>query len=80
MSDRTLFGHPIRAGTTGEFYPDKMTLAEFIKEMHASLDGFEANMRVLAKPGTEGGWWAGPQYIEVFAERFLAWCEIEEER
>lgn len=75
MSTRTLFGHPIRF-TTEHCHEHKITLDEFVKEMHANLDGYAQNMRVLG----EGHWSKDPRYIEQWVESMLAWSEIEEDR
>lgn len=76
---RTIFNLPVRS-TTLDNYPNKMGLDEFISTTRANLDGFAANMKVLAKPGTESGWYADAHYIEQWTETFLAWSEIEEKR
>jgi len=76
---RTLFDKPIRF-TTLDYYPEKMSVDEFVQTMQANLVGFAANMKTLAKPGTESGWYADPHYVEQWTETFLAWSEIEEKQ
>lgn len=79
MEVRTIFGKPVRF-TTLDCYPDKMDVNEFVDTMRSNLDGFAANMKMLAKPGTESEWHANSHYVEEWAESFLAWSEIEEAR
>lgn len=76
---RTLFGHPIRAETTAVFFPDPITLDEFLSEMRSNLEGFESNMR-RATPDNDPLKWLEPKHVEYWVEMWLAWSEIEEER
>lgn len=70
---RTLFGCPIRKDTTELFFPYKISLDEFIEYIR-NVDGFAENLRRLGSKYTED------RFIEEWAETYLAYCEIEEER
>jgi len=72
MSERRLFGRPIRPETTGEFFPYKLTLESFCERMKNNVDGFEKNMKNL------GGVASRAKYIERWTEQLLAWSEIEQ--
>ena len=70
---RTLYGRPIRKSTTEEMYPDKMSIYEFKQDVIDNFDAFVENME-QNRFGQEG------KYAEEWAEIFLSWSEIEEER
>lgn len=73
MTDRTIFGKPIRKSTTELFYPYKISLEEFVKVMKG-VDGYANNMRNLGHQACKS------RYVEEWFESFGAWSEIEEER
>lgn len=69
--DRKLFGRPVRKTTTLGFYPNKLSLDEFIKCISKSLEPFRINMENLKN--------TKPRYIEDWYELFMAWSEVEQE-
>lgn len=74
MSDRRIFNHPIRKETTAEFFPDKLTIEEFEREIIENFKFYKVNMYKLGNPAINN------KYIEEWVEQYLAWLEIEEER
>lgn len=78
MSGRTLFERPVRY-TTELFFPEKMTLDEFISSMEAALRGYKGNMEHLDRQ-PDYTFAREPHHVEEWTESFLAWSEIEQER
>lgn len=74
MSERKIFGHPIRKGVTDEFYPDKMDINSFERHIMNSFSAYKQNMIGLGSPAID------EKYIEEWFEQYLAWLDIEEER
>jgi len=68
---RRIFNHFIRGETTADIYPDKIDILTFKNVIVDNFSAFETNMEKLG---------VGPDFIEEWAERYLAWLEIEEER
>ena len=71
MSDRTVFGHPIRESTTRLFHPQKISLEDFECFVSTNIRPFYKN---LISNGSK------ERFIEEWFEIFMAWCEVEEER
>lgn len=71
MSDRTIFGHPIRKETTELFYPEKINLEDF--QCFVSTNIFPFYKNLSSSEFKE-------KFIEEWFEIFMAWCEVEEER
>ena len=71
MEHRTFFGKPIREETTGMFYPQKISVEDFVKQVLEMKDEFSRNMNKLNIDRE--------QYIEQWMETFCAWSEIEKE-
>jgi hypothetical protein len=71
MSDRKIFGHPIRKDTTEKFYPERISLEDFV-EIMKGVECYAHNMKHLHCTKY--------RYVEEWLECFAAWSEIEEER
>lgn len=69
---RTIYGQPIRQGTTGEFFPHKLSLKEFCNEIRQSIDPYEENMNMFDMKDKE-------LFVEEWFQNFGAWMEIEQE-
>lgn len=68
---RLLFDKPIRKSTTEQYFPNKITLNEFVTYLGLQENhGFTANMMRLQ---------IQPRYIEEWATIFLSWNDIEQE-
>ena len=71
---RRIFSHPIRKKTTQEFFPDKIDIDEFQSIICDNFNSFKKNIESLKGIALED------KYVEEWAEQYLAWLEIEEER
>lgn len=71
MTDRRIFNHPIRKETTLEFFPEKITIERFKEVICDSFEDYAKNAK---------NQFDQPKYIEEWAEQYLTWLEIEEER
>jgi hypothetical protein len=69
---RLFFGRPIRKDTTAQFFQDPLTIEEFKATIAGSFDAFAQNMKTIGH--------AGDKHVELWAEQYLAWLEIEQER
>jgi hypothetical protein len=70
---RTLFDKPIRQSTTGSYYPNTISLEQFVK-VAKGVDTFAINMEALGRPAKSA------KFVEEWFEMFLAWSEVEQER
>ena len=73
MTDRTLFGKPIREATTAAFYPSKLTIDQFVKLVKLNIEPFAKNMKALGSPA------ADDSFVELWFEALMAWSEVENE-
>jgi len=70
---RTLYEKNIRKETTEHFYPNKMTLGEFITSVKEDIHIFHLNMNKMPSQATD------EKFIEQWYEQYLSWCEVEQE-
>ena len=70
---RTLYEKNIRKETTEIFYPNKISLDEFVSLVKQNIDIFHSNMNRLSSQHTD------PQFIEQWFEQYLNWCDVEQE-
>ena len=54
---------------TENFYPDEVTLDEFLEEMRRSIEPFAVNMRNIDYDKKK-------MHVEKWASLFLHWCEM----
>ena len=62
---------PDRNLLTTEYYPDEMTLHEYVEGIKDAADGFEDNLDTLKEGGEDN-----KKFIEEWHEMFGNWCEI----
>lgn len=72
MDTRTLFGKPIRKETTELFYPDKISIYNFVEIL-----GLKSNHSFITNMENLGNQALQYRYIEEWTETFLVWSEIE---
>jgi hypothetical protein len=68
-----------RHDMTTEYYPDPVSLEQFLEDMKDSIGGFEKNAASLRKGARVGEFWNGKHFMEEWFEVFGRWSEIQSE-
>ena len=76
---RKLYEQNIKKETTEIFYPNEMTLDEFVAFIKENIDTFHSNMNELSKQQLSSQN-TDSKFIEKWFEQYLNWCDVEQER